>query len=136
MGTNAALATSTILAEAPEYDAATRGAHARTRQNIPDIRVIACPGGASRHLPRHARAATAALPRTSTGGSGGQPDSLRRVDGRGSADEGHHPTRLHRADGLGGRLQGAAFGLTAREQAFAAGAGVLFTVAALAAILL
>lgn len=107
MGTNAALATSTILTEAPEHTAA-RGAHARTRQNAPDIRVIACPGGASRHLPRHARAATAALPRTSTGDSGG----------------------------LGRRLQGVAFGLTTRERAFAAGAGVLFTVAALAAILL
>lgn len=107
MGTNAALATNTILAEAPEH-AAARGAHARTKQAVPDIHVIACPGGANRHLPRHARAATAALPRTSTGDSGG----------------------------LGRRLRGVAFGLTAREQAFAAGAGVLFTVAALAAILL
>ena len=45
----------------------------------------------------------------------------------------HRGSRPH---GPALHLQGAAFGLTARERTFAAGAGILFAAAALATILL
>ena len=125
MGINAALATNAILAEAPLRSVAAHGAHARTEQNAPAIRVIACPGGAAR-LPQHARAVPVAARPAAERETVARSKSTRRPDAPVSAPAAH--AALH--------LQGASFALTARERAFAAGAGILFAAAALATILL
>ena len=127
MVANAALATNHPFAEAPSssHGADVRGAHARTGQDVPAISVIACHGGAGR-LPRHARALPA-VPLPAAGhGTGAQPEGACCPSIAAPARTGR--PALH--------LQGAAFGLTARERTFAAGAGILFAAAALATILL
>lgn len=127
MVANAALATNYPLAEAPSpsHGTAARGAHARTVRDAPTIRVIACPGGAAR-LPRHARALPAAALPAANRETGARPKGTCRPD---------IPSPAH-ASRTALCLQGTAFGLTARERTFAAGAGILFAAAALATILL
>ena len=127
MVANAALATNYPLAEAPSpsHGATVRGAHARTGQDAPALRVIACPGGAGR-LPQHARALPAAALPAASREAAARPKDTCRPD---------FPSPAHAAR-TALCLQGTAFGLTARERTFATGAGILFAAAALATILL
>lgn len=127
MVANAALATNYPFAEAPSpsHGTAVRGAHARTGRDAPAIRVIVCPGGAGR-LPRHARALPAVPFPVAGRGTGAQPEDACCPSIAAPARAGRPALRL----------QGTAFGLTARERTFAGGAGILFAMAALAAILL
>lgn len=86
-------------------------------QNIPSIRVIACPGGADR-FPQHARALQLTPSPTWPGTSQGLP------------------RHAHTFKAATLNLQGVPFELDAHERLCAIGAGILFTATTLAAILL